>query len=373
MGFINKKIKKYIFIPLILFGFTIPLNAEKVEEKQSKWVKQITIPEGSRQTYLPKAGFFGGHSTWSPVEPLEKVSIGDIITGSDGKDKTSSFMVGVILCDYMEKDYFDKRGYQYSWGGKWSCIAARSKRDIKQFYNYREDRKVDVFTTSPINPEGIWDGSTPEKYKFKVQGKEYDLLAIKNAEYRCLWKEGFATLGDINNYVQQEKKIDPEFGKLLEDKYKTGATPAEFQKQEKFIQDQGGCKAVITNWIFKTFNEDDAAKFYTMLAVEGWVTEEDQKLENIPYREDSYFDKTSNTVYCKEPIPEMSLSKNANPSQRQIKNLCSCIWNKYPEDGWERKVLVKMFNNKSGTQVFRERSLRKRLPYSYQECGGYKL
>ena len=48
-------------------------------------------------------------------------------------------------------------------------------------------------------------------------------------------------------------------------------------------------------------------------------------------------------------------------------------WNKYPEDGWERKVLVKMFNNKSGTQVFRERSLRTRLPYAYQECGGYKL
>ena len=69
----------------------------------------------------------------------------------------------------------------------------------------------------------------------------------------------------------------------------------------------------------------------------------------------------------------MSLPKNANPSQRKIKNLCSCIWNKYPEDGWERKVLVKMFNNKSGIQVFRERSLRTRLPYAYQECGGYKL
>ena len=365
----NRKIKKFIFISLIFFGLTNSINAE---ERGSKWVKQITIPEGSRQTYLPKAGFFGGHSTWSPVEPLKKIRIGDTITGSDGKDKTSSFTVGVILCDYMEKDFFDKRGYQYSWGGKWSCIAARSKRDIKQFYNYREDRKVDVFTTSPINAEGIWDGSTPEKYKFKVQGKEYDLLEIKNAEYRCLWKEGFASLDDIQKYIQEEKKRDPELGQLLENRYKTGATDAEFQTQEKFIEDRGGCKEVIIGWIVANYSEDDSANLLAMLAVEGWM-KEDTKLENIPYRKDSYFDKTSNTVYCKEPIPEMSLSEDANPSKKEIKNLCSCIWNKYPQDGWERKVLVKMFNNNSGTQVFRERNLRKRLPYAYQECGGYKL
>ena len=67
---------------------------------------------------------------------------------------------------------------------------------------------------------------------------------------------------------------------------------------------------------------------------EGWIGEEDRKLENIPFREDSYFDKTSNRVFCKEPIPEMRLSENANPSKREIKNLCSCIWNKYPTDGY---------------------------------------
>ena len=134
----------------------------------------------------------------------------------------------------------------------------------------------------------------------------------------------------------------------------------------------GGCKEVIIGWIVANYSEDDSANLLAMLAVEGWM-KEDTKLENIPYRKDSYFDKTSNTVYCKEPIPEMSLSEDANPSKKEIKNLCSCIWNKYPKDGWERKVLVKMFNNKSGTQVFRERNLRKRLPYAYQECGGYKL
>ena len=102
----KRKMKKFIFILLIFFGLTNYLNAE---EKGSKWVKQITIPESSRQTYLPKAGLFGVHSTWSPLEPLKTVRIGDTITGSDGKNKTSSFVVGVFLCDYMEYDFFNKR------------------------------------------------------------------------------------------------------------------------------------------------------------------------------------------------------------------------------------------------------------------------
>ena len=30
----------------------------------------------------------------------------------------------------------------------------------------------------------------------------------------------------------------------------------EFQKQEKFIRDQGGCKQVIISWVVATFNEE---------------------------------------------------------------------------------------------------------------------
>ena len=106
MEFINKKIKKLFFISSLFLGCISPVHSEEVD---SKYVRQISIPEGSRQTYLPKAGFFGGHESWSPIEPLKQVRIGDTITGSDGKNKTSSFVVGVILCDYMEYDFFNKR------------------------------------------------------------------------------------------------------------------------------------------------------------------------------------------------------------------------------------------------------------------------
>ena len=150
MKFFEGKINKLIFLSSIFLGFISPVNSE---DFQSKFVQKITIPKDSKQIYLPKA-FLGVHETWSPTERLKTVSIGDTISGSDyGKKKNRSFVVGVIQCDYQKKDYFDRNGFQYSWAGKWSCLAARNKNDIKEFYNFRKDRSVDVFTTNPINSE----------------------------------------------------------------------------------------------------------------------------------------------------------------------------------------------------------------------------
>ena len=106
MKFFEGKVNKIIFLSSILLGFISPVNSE---EFQSKFVQKITIPEGSRQTYLPKA-FLGVHETWSPTEQLKAVKIGDTISGSDyGKKKNRSFVVGVIQCDYQKEDYFDRR------------------------------------------------------------------------------------------------------------------------------------------------------------------------------------------------------------------------------------------------------------------------
>ena len=154
MKLFEGKVNKLIFLSSIFFGFISPVNSE---DFQSKFVQKITIPKDSKQIYLPKA-FLGVHETWSPTERLKTVSIGDTISGSDyGKKKNRSFVVGVIQCDYQKKDYFDRNGFQYSWAGKWGCIAARNKNDIKEFYNFRKDRSVDVFTTNPINSEDIVD------------------------------------------------------------------------------------------------------------------------------------------------------------------------------------------------------------------------
>ena len=212
MKFFEGKVNKIIFLSSILLGFISPVNSE---EFQSKFVQKITIPEGSRQTYLPKA-FLGVHETWSPTEQLKAVKIGDTISGSDyGKKKNRSFVVGVIQCDYQKEDYFDRSGSQYSWAGKWGCIAARSKNDIKEFYNFRKDRSVDVFTTNPINSEDIVDLSLPI-------ANAIDAVKFQLAEYKCLWQEGFGTLDIIENMMEKEKENDPEFGNLLISTYKRG-------------------------------------------------------------------------------------------------------------------------------------------------------
>ena len=154
MKLLKRKSNKIIFLSSIFLGVISPVNSEEV---QSKFVQKITIPEGATQIYLPKA-FLGRHETWSPSEPIKSVSIGDTISGSDyGKKKNRSFVVGVIECIYQKEDYFDRFGFQYSWAGKWGCLAARNKNDIKEFYNFRKDRSVDVFTTNPINSEDIVD------------------------------------------------------------------------------------------------------------------------------------------------------------------------------------------------------------------------
>ena len=155
----NRKIKKFIFAPLILFSLIVPVNGEEVEVKD-KWVREIIIPKGSDQNYLPKSERFmiiGIKSqTWSPVKTLTKIRVGDKITGTDSRDKTRSFIVGAIKCSYHSSDQFSG-GSQFMWKGKWGCVAGRNKNQILNYWKGRDGRIFDVFTTSPINSEGIFD------------------------------------------------------------------------------------------------------------------------------------------------------------------------------------------------------------------------
>ena len=57
---------------------------------------------------------------------------------------------------------------------------------------------------------------------------------------------------------------------------------------------------------------------------------------------DSYFDKSEKTVVCKEPLPIFTLGENSNPSNKQVRTLCSCVWNEFPTTGWERETSEKI-------------------------------
>ena len=363
MKFFEGKVNKIIFLSSILLGFISPVNSE---EFQSKFVQKITIPEGSRQTYLPKA-FLGVHETWSPTEQLKAVKIGDTISGSDyGKKKNRSFVVGVIQCDYQKEDYFDRSGSQYSWAGKWGCIAARSKNDIKEFYNFRKDRSVDVFTTNPINSEDIVDLSLPI-------ANAIDAVKFQLAEYKCLWQEGFGTLDIIENMMEKEKENDPEFGNLLISTYKRGTNQKEIDEQNELIEKMGGCRNMVVTWINMSYPEKEATDFIMLLALDGWFKEEDEPIKDIPLREKSYFNNSDKKIYCKEPIPPLNTPEGSNPNALKVKKHCSCMWNKFPENSWERKVLIKLYQNNYQEGVLRQANVFEKLGRNFGSCGGYQL
>ena len=363
MKFFEGKVNKLIFLSSIFLGFISPVNSE---DFQSKFVQKITIPEDSKQIYLPKA-FLGVHETWSPTERLKTVSIGDTISGSDyGKKKNRSFVVGVIQCDYQKKDYFDRFESQISWAGKWGCLAARSKNDIKEFYNFRKDRSVDVFTTNPINSEDIVDLPIPT-------ANAIDAVKFQLAEYKCLWQEGFVTLDILENMMEKEKENDPEFGNLLISTYKGGTNQKEIEEQNKLIEKMGGCRNMVLTWISMSYPEKKATDFIMLLASDGWFGEEDKPIKDIPLREKSYFNNSDKKIYCKEPLPPFNTLEGSNPNALKVKELCSCMWNKFPKNSWERKVLIKLYKNNYEGGVLRQANVFEKLGRNFGSCGGYQL
>ena len=47
---------------------------------------------------------------------------------------------------------------------------------------------------------------------------------------------------------------------------------------------------------------------------------------------------------CNEPLPEFTLGPYSNPSSEELEKLCGCIWNQFPEKGWERRLSRKIVN-----------------------------
>ncbi len=49
----------------------------------------------------------------------------------------------------------------------------------------------------------------------------------------------------------------------------------------------------------------------------------------------------SSKKYCDEKLPLFYLK---NDNKEDITSVCSCIWNSFPKNGWERKVSTKLYN-----------------------------
>ena len=47
---------------------------------------------------------------------------------------------------------------------------------------------------------------------------------------------------------------------------------------------------------------------------------------------------------CEEKLPPFSEKFDDQFDKKKLKLLCHCIWNNFPEDGWERIVSEKLYN-----------------------------
>ncbi len=87
--------------------------------------------------------------------------------------------------------------------------------------------------------------------------------------------------------------------------------------------------------------------------------------------QESFFDKRQKSVSCAEPLPEFTLGADSNPTKSQVKNLCTCIWKSFPENGWEQDISKKIKNKQNpGPRV---NEFVPKFGEALKKCGGYKL
>ena len=88
-------------------------------------------------------------------------------------------------------------------------------------------------------------------------------------------------------------------------------------------------------------------------------------------KQDEYAQPLNLSFQCEESLPEFTLGPYSNPSNDEIKRLCSCIWNQFPENGWERRVSEKLANREDpGSQLA---EFPNRFGNAIEQCGGDNL
>tara|TARA_B100000963_G_C22334175_1_gene540005 strand:- start:138 stop:674 length:537 start_codon:yes stop_codon:yes gene_type:complete len=176
-------------------------------------------------------------------------------------------------------------------------------------------------------------------------------------EQKLLTKQQLITM------TSEGAKVNPQLFNPVMQILKNGETKSQKEGQDIFINKLGGCKNFLRTFISTTMKED-SEEMMKLLDKQGFN-------DDLLGRPKSYFDQNLKMVFCKEPIPEFTLNYNSNPSDKEVSNLCSCIWNKFPEGRWERKEARRIF--KGGQPNMRTQSLGDRFGKAMRVCGGYEL
>jgi hypothetical protein len=74
---------------------------------------------------------------------------------------------------------------------------------------------------------------------------------------------------------------------------------------------------------------------------------------------------------CAQPLPEFTLGEQSQPTDDQVAALCACIWNEFPEKGWERRTSTLIRAGEDGG--WRARPFMARFFAALESCGGMEL
>ncbi len=85
----------------------------------------------------------------------------------------------------------------------------------------------------------------------------------------------------------------------------------------------------------------------------------------------SFFDQKNKEVICAEPLPIFTLGEMSKPSDQQVKELCSCIWNSFPKNGWEQRTSHLLRNKQD--PGWRGQAFTSRFGDAMKSCGGMSL
>ena len=188
-------------------------------------------------------------------------------------------------------------------------------------------------------------------------------IIVQSAFNRCMLEEKVLTKEQAITMNKGGAAVTPELFNPVIKIIENGATKSQKERQDIVIDQLGGCKNYIRTFISTTMKKD-SEQMMKLLDKTGFN-------DDLLGRPKSYFDKDQGLVFCKEPIPEFTLNYDSNPSDKEVTNLCSCIWNKFPEGRWERNEMRRIF--KGGNPNLKTRGFLPRMGKAMKVCGGYEL
>ena len=188
-------------------------------------------------------------------------------------------------------------------------------------------------------------------------------IIVQSAFNRCMLEEKVLTKEQAITMNRGGAAVTPELFNPVIKIIENGATKSQKERQDIVIDQLGGCKNYIRTFISTTMKKD-SEQMMKLLDKTGFN-------DDLLGRPKSYFDKDQGLVFCKEPIPEFTLNYDSNPTDKEVTNLCSCIWNKFPEGRWERNEMRRIF--KGGNPNLKTRGFLPRMGKAMKVCGGYEL